>query len=201
MDTTLELTDAEVEALGRQGYFVRPALLGPARAREVARAARERAGALVPAGIRRGADHTVDARVRGDRIGWVTEQDAGALGALWRAFAELGQALNRGAYLGLGRFDLQLALYPGEGTFYARHRDAFPGQSNRRATAIWYANEGWAPEHGGRLRLFPEGAAPVEVDPALDTLVVFLAERLEHEVLPAHAPRLALTAWYYGPGR
>lgn len=197
-DPALELTDAEVEALGREGYFVRPALLGPDRAREVARAARERADTLLPAGIRRGAGHTVDARVRGDRIGWVTHEDVGALGALWRAFEALGGALSRGAYLGLGRFDLQLALYPGEGTFYARHRDAFPGQANRRATAIWYANEGWRPEHGGRLALYPEGGAKVEVDPALDTLVVFLSERLEHEVLPAHAPRLALTAWYYG---
>jgi SM-20-related protein len=29
-------------------------------------------------------------------------------------------------------------------------------------------------------------------------LIAFLATRVEHEVLPAHAPRLAVTAWFYG---
>jgi SM-20-related protein len=38
----------------------------------------------------------------------------------------------------------------------------------------------------------------VDVEPSLDRLVVFLSERIDHEVLPAFAPRLALTAWYYG---
>jgi len=36
------------------------------------------------------------------------------------------------------------------------------------------------------------------VEPTLDRLVVFLSERIEHEVLPSQAPRLALTAWFYG---
>ncbi|MFP2906369.1 2OG-Fe(II) oxygenase [Pyxidicoccus sp. 3LFB2] len=136
--------------------------------------------------------------MRGDLIDWVVPEPGTSLGALWDAFRELGEALSSGAYLGLGRFDLQLACYPGGGAHYARHRDAFPGQSNRRATAIWYANAGWAPAHGGVLRLYPEDSAPVDVEPSLDRLVVFLSEQVEHEVLPAFAPRLALTAWYYG---
>lgn len=139
-----------------------------------------------------------DSRVRGDLIGWVEPEEGTALGALSERFTLLGQALSTGAYLGLGRFDLQLACYPGGGAHYARHLDAFPGQSNRRATAIWYANAGWVPEHGGVLRLHPEDSATVDVAPLLDTLVVFLSERIEHEVLPAHVQRLALTAWYYG---
>ena len=36
--------------------------------------------------------------------------------------------------------------------------------------------------------------------PGVDRLVVFLSDRVEHEVLPAHAERWAVTAWYYGPG-
>lgn len=196
----MELTDVEVEALGTRGYFIRPAFLGEARARAARdeALARVESGGLRPAGIRRGADRTHDMAVRGDLIDWVLPARGSALGALWESFRELGEALSTGAYLGLGRFDLQLACYPGGGAHYARHRDAFPGQSNRRATAIWYANAGWAPEHGGMLRLFPEDSAPVDVEPSLDRLVVFLSERLEHEVLPAFAPRLALTAWYYG---
>lgn len=196
----MELTVQEVEALGARGYFTRLAFLGDeaalaARAEALARA---ESGVLHAAGIRRGADRTLDTQVRGDLIGWVEPEPGTGLGVLREHFARLGHALSSEAYLGLGRFDLQLACYPGGGARYARHRDAFPGQSNRRATAIWYANPEWIPAHGGVLRLYPEGAAPVDVAPVLDTLVVFLSERIEHEVLPAHASRLALTAWYYG---
>ncbi|WP_375754560.1 2OG-Fe(II) oxygenase [Corallococcus exercitus] len=199
----MELTDAEVEALGSRAYFVRDGFLGEAQARAVRAAAlaRVEAGTLKPAGIRRGADHSLDTSVRGDHIEWVLPGAAPELEALWHRFQALGEAVSSGAYLGLGRFDVQLACYPGGGAHYARHRDAFPGQSNRRLTAIWYANAGWKPEDGGLLRLFPEDAgAPVEVAPVLDRLVVFLSERLEHEVLPSHASRLALTAWFYSRG-
>jgi SM-20-related protein len=195
----MELTDEEIAALGTRGFFVRDAFLGPERAASIYEAARAcvEAGTLRPAGIRRGADRTEDTHVRGDFITWVQPEPGTALGALWKAFEELGQALSAGAYLGLGHFDLQLAHYPGGGARYVRHRDAFPGQSNRRVTAIYYANPPWRPEHGGLLRLYPEGA-PLDIAPTLDRLVVFLSEQLEHEVLPAHAPRLALTAWFYG---
>ena len=190
----------EVEGLGTRGYFIRSAFLGEARAVAVrdAALARMASGSLRPAGIRRGADRTRDSSVRGDLIEWVLPEPDTPLGELWESFRTLGDALSTGAYLGLGRFDLQLACYPGGGAHYSRHRDAFPGQSNRRATAVWYANAGWEPAHGGVLRLYPEGSAPVDVAPVLDTLVVFLSERIEHEVLPAYATRLALTSWYYG---
>jgi SM-20-related protein len=196
----MDLRDADIHALGAHGYFVRESFLGEVEARAVCAESRARvdAGALRPAGIRRGADHTLDVATRGDLITWVGEEARGtALGRLWEAYAALGEALSTEAYLGLGRFDLQLACYPGGGARYARHADAFPGQSNRRLTAIYYVNPDWEPAHGGLLRLYPEGG-PVDVAPRLDTLVVFLSERLEHEVLPAHAPRLALTAWFYG---
>jgi SM-20-related protein len=195
----MELRDEEIAALGTKGFFVRDSFLGPEQARAVHAEATHRveAGTLRPAGIRRGADRTEDTAVRGDFISWVEPAQGTALGSLWEAFARLGEALSSGAWLGLGRFDLQLAHYPGGGARYVRHRDAFPGQSNRRVTAIYYANPDWQPEHGGMLRLYLDEGT-LDVAPTLDRLVVFLSERLEHEVLPAHAPRLALTAWYYG---
>ncbi|HYH98502.1 2OG-Fe(II) oxygenase [Hyalangium sp.] len=195
----MELRDDEIEALGTQGFFMRDAFLGKEQAHAIHAEAKAlvEAGTLKPAGIRRGADRTEDAAVRGDFITWVQPALETALGALSRAFTELGEALSAGAYLGLGRFDLQLAHYPGDGACYVRHRDAFPGQSNRRVTAIYYANTDWQPEHGGVLQLHLE-TGTLDVEPRLDRLVVFLSEQLEHEVLPAHAPRLALTAWFYG---
>ncbi|SEU26698.1 2OG-Fe(II) oxygenase [Stigmatella erecta] len=195
----MDLRDEEIEALGTQGFFVRTAFLGEEQARAIHAQAQARAasGGLRAAAIRRGADRSEDTAVRGDFITWLSPEPGSALGGLWEAFAALGEALSRSAYLGLGRFDVQLAHYPGGGARYVRHRDAFPGQSNRRLTAIYYANPDWRPEHGGQLRLYRE-EAPLEVAPTLDTLVVFLSERLEHEVLPTQAPRLAMTAWYYG---
>ena len=192
-------SDAEVEALGRDGYFVRGGVLGAAGAARVREAALARAGELAPAGVRRGADRRVEAQTRQDLIGWLAPAPGTALGEAFDAFAQLGEALSHAAYLGLGRFDVQLALYPGGGAHYVRHRDAFPGAAgdNRRLTAILYLNPAWEPSHGGQLRLHT-AEGPVDVAPMLDSLVVFLSERLEHEVLPAHAPRLALTAWFYG---
>jgi SM-20-related protein len=92
---------------------------------------------------------------------------------------------------------VQLARYPGGGARYERHRDAFSGGPSRRLTAIYYLNDGWSPADGGALRIHADDGA-VDLAPTIDRLVVFLSERLEHEVLPAFAPRLAITAWYRG---
>jgi SM-20-related protein len=198
-------TDDEVRLLGEQGYFLRRTCRGEAAARQAAAQVDTlaRAGLLVPAALSRGATRRHDASLRGDLTGWLTPAHTGpGLSALRAGFTALGEALNAQAYLGLGRHDVQLALYPGGGARYVRHRDAFASGAgsrgaNRRLTAITYLNAAWEPAHGGCLRLFTD-AGEVDVPPRLDTLVVFLSERLEHEVLPAFAPRLAATAWYYG---
>ena len=105
--------------------------------------------------------------------------------------------LNRVAYLGLVRYEMQLARYALGSPGYSRHFDAFKdGQSNRRVTAIYYLNPDWECEHGGRLGLFLPGGQ-IDVDPLHDRLLVFMADEIEHAVLPVQAPRLALTAWFY----
>jgi SM-20-related protein len=104
-------------------------------------------------------------------------------------------ALNQEAYVGLRSFDLQLAHYA-PGAHYEKHLDAFPGDDNRRVTAIVYLNPAWTPADGGLLRLHV--APPVDVEPTLDRLVVFRSAVVPHEVLEAKADRWALTAWYSG---
>jgi SM-20-related protein len=156
------------------------------------------AGALRRAGLGRGATRRLDRETRGDEIAWLDPADPPPpLADLCLAFVELRDGLNRAAYLGLDRFDVQVARYPGGGAAYQRHRDAFPGQANRRLSAIYYPNPDWQPGHGGCLRLhLPEG--PLDVEPVLDRLVAFPSEDVEHEVRPALAPRWAVTAWFYG---
>lgn len=195
-------TDVEVQQLGEEGYFLRSHFVGLELARAACAELRALVSAdlLLPAGLSRGTSLRHDSEMRGDFIAWLTEGTPGAaLVQLREAFGDLGSALNATAYLGLGRFDVQLAHFPGNGARYVRHRDAFPMSAgeNRRLTAIVYLNEDWQPAHGGHLRLYLDGG-PRDVEPRLDTLVVFLSERIEHEVLPAFAPRLAATAWFYG---
>lgn len=84
----------------------------------------------------------------------------------------------------------------------------------RRVTSILYLNESdWDAAHGGALRVYhPQSCSDntdaldgggadrdsnwVDVYPHGGRLVVFMAGAVEHEVLPAFAPRVALTAWF-----
>lgn len=156
------------------------------------------ADGMQPAGLSRGREHRLDRAVRGDRIAWVNRhREVPAFARAGARFDALRLELNRAAYLGLTRFGLQLATYPGDGAGYVRHRDAFPGSINRKITAIWYLNPGWRPAHGGALRLFVPGEPLIE--PRLDRLLVFFSEEIEHAVEPAWAPRWAMTAWMRKP--
>lgn len=198
------LTDEHLDRLAGDGWCVLDGFAG----REEALAARgageglDAAGALAEAGVGRGAGHRRDGAVRGDRIVWLEGHLGVPVFARAQArFERLRGEINRAAFLGLSEIGLQLAVYPGGGAGYVRHRDAFPGSINRKITAIWYLNPDWQPAGGGGLRLFVAGEPVVE--PVLDRLVVFFSERIEHAVEPAFATRWAMTAWMRqsDPGR
>ncbi|MGV3620086.1 MAG: 2OG-Fe(II) oxygenase [Archangium sp.] len=186
----MTLSDAEVAQLGRDGWFTRDQFLEPSLAKRL----HDEAPTITlrRAGVRREAQ--LDASIRSDELAWITREDAvGAFRDAGEQFASLMDALNQSAWLGLRDFDLQLARYQ-PGAKYVRHRDAFPGDDNRRLTAIVYLNPAWEPAHGGQLRMHLE--PPIDVEPRLNRLVVFRSELVEHEVLPAFSERWALTAWY-----
>jgi predicted 2-oxoglutarate/Fe(II)-dependent dioxygenase YbiX len=126
---------------------------------------------------------------------------ASAAGTLMSLSALAGTALGRSL---APPQCLQLACYD-NGAGYARHCDAPPdtraGPSgwrpcDRSVTAILYLNEQWRPEHGGELRLWPPSGGPaLDVPPVGGRLLLFDAASTEHEVLPSHARRFALSAW------
>lgn len=76
-------------------------------------------------------------------------------------------------------------------------------QTRRRFTILYYLNSDWKPQHGGQLRLFlPSNASTkreqfFDVEPIGDRLVIFDSERVEHEVMPSHVPRRAVTIWLH----
>jgi len=155
-------------------------------------------GVLRKAGI--GREATLTPLVRGDNFCWVEPGEAGVgIQALMDRLEAMRLVLNRTAYLGLARFEMQLACYEAESPGYSRHFDAFQGAGpERRLTIIYYLNPDWIADHGGCLGLYLP-AGQVDIDPLHDRLLVFLAGQVEHAVLPVHSPRLALTAWFYGP--
>ena len=197
----IALSRVEIDALAGPGWFARDGFLGRAPAlalRGFARSLLAR-GALHESALGRTGDH--DPSMRGDLTHFVNEGlRRRALGPLTRALDGLALSLGRDAWLPVGERQIQLACFPGGGTRYAKHRDAFragPGRA-RRVTAIFYLNDAWLPADGGPLRLhLDEGKR--DIAPELDRVVVFLSARVQHEVMPVFRERLALTSWFYEP--
>lgn len=156
---------------------------------------RDAAGEFHAAGIGRGAARVERPDIRGDRILWLDDQPRCAAEALLRqALAALQTGLNRALFLGLDSFEGHYALYP-PGTFYRRHRDRFRDDDARVISCALYLNEDWSADDGGALRMhLPEG--PHDIVPAGGSMVCFVAERFEHEVLPSARERLAVSGWF-----
>jgi SM-20-related protein len=192
------LDAALVRELGAGETLVFDGVLGAELARAVAGALTRDDAGLTPAAVGRGGERQLDPELRGDRTRWVERDENALCVPLWALFDRVGAELRERAWLGVRDVEVQLALYPGGGARYVAHRDAFAGGGRRRATAVYYLNEAWRPQDGGELRVrTPSGERDVE--PVLDRLVLYLAEAVEHEVLPTRAPRWAATAWYLGP--
>uniref|UniRef100_A0A8C9X080 hypoxia-inducible factor-proline dioxygenase n=1 Tax=Sander lucioperca TaxID=283035 RepID=A0A8C9X080_SANLU len=146
-------------------------------------------------------DSTKD--IRGDKITWIEGKEAGSekIRFLMSRMDDLIRHCNGklGNYTINGRTKAMVACYPGKGTGYVRHVDN-PNGDGRCVTCIYYLNKDWtAKEHGGLLRIFPEGKAQfADIEPKFDRLLLFWSDRRNpHEVQPAFATRYAITVWYF----
>ncbi|MFT6158256.1 MAG: SM-20-related protein [Myxococcota bacterium] len=148
-------------------------------------------------GASTGASHTRNPEVRNDRTAWESDLPGRFLGMRER-FVEVRTELNAAAWMGLEGFSIQLAVF-GPGGHYQSHRDALRGDSARRVTAILYLNQKWIASDGGCLRVHT-AVDPRDIEPRGGRLVVFLSDRVLHEVLPGHVVRHAATAWFHGYG-
>ncbi|MFN3235884.1 MAG: 2OG-Fe(II) oxygenase [Pseudomonadales bacterium] len=144
--------------------------------------------------IGRGVDEQQNHFVRKNSVHWLNEADATV--QTWFAWIEqLRQTLNRHLFLGLDSFESHLALYQ-PGNFYRRHTDAFRGERNRVVSLVAYLNEGWQPDQGGELVLYPDNLAPIKVTPEIGTVVLFLSEEIPHEVLTTQRTRFGVAGWF-----
>jgi len=213
------LTKSQLSSLKECGYVLLDSLFDEETAKTGKGKALEwsKTGELTPAGMSRQTGRWKDSTARGDLTKWLHDDGPGSLleahGGLcknespndaFRPLLDLFHSLREdlGLALDLKRKmgEYQLALYPGEGKGYVRHRDAFPeeakpGEEVRHVTAIIYTNEAWEESHGGKLRLYTK-EGEIDVAPKAGQMVVFLSGLLDHEVLPAFTERVALTAWY-----
>ncbi|KAK1904980.1 Egl nine like 1 [Dissostichus eleginoides] len=146
-------------------------------------------------------DSTKD--IRGDKITWIEGREPGCekIRFLMSRMDDLVRHCNGklGNYTINGRTKAMVACYPGNGTGYVRHVDN-PNGDGRCVTCIYYLNKDWtAKEHGGLLRIFPEGKAQfADIEPRFDRLLLFWSDRRNpHEVQPAFATRYAITVWYF----
>ena len=93
-----------------------------------------------PAGIGRETLHQGNADIRRDQIHWL-EPELGAPVVDYLARMELLRlAANRMLMLGLFDYEAHFARYR-SGDFYATHRDAFAGRSNRRFTSVFLSQQ------------------------------------------------------------
>ena len=153
------------------------------------------AGELTLAGVGRGAAQSVRPGIRGDQIQWLEAGQSHACDRYLQIMESLRVALNRGLFLGLDEYESHFAFYA-PGASYLKHVDRFRDDDSRTVSVVLYLNPAWLPEHGGALRLHPQGRRTEDIAPLGSRLVLFLSADMLHEVLPATRDRLSLAGWF-----
>ncbi|MNF61458.1 2OG-Fe(II) oxygenase superfamily protein [compost metagenome] len=153
-------------------------------------------GEWQPAGIGREGLHQGNPAIRRDQIHWLDPSLGAPVADYLARMESLRLAANRNLMLGLFDYEAHFARYR-RGDFYATHRDAFAGRSNRRLTSVFYLNNGWQPQAGGVLRVYDNDEQfLMDVSPKGGRLVLFLSEEFPHEVLPASEERYSIAGWF-----
>jgi len=193
--------------LETDGYLVKDSFLGQEKLQKYLSNAAQlfQNGKLKPAGMGKGTEYWKEDSVRSDHLLWLNSifeptDDANLLSLrdLVSDLKKIQTQLNEDTDFDSNSSQIQLTCYPGEGTRYIRHLDAYVGSSTRRLTCLYYMNPDWKKEHGGELRIFdPKGNGYHDIEPLGDRLLIFQSRLLEHEVLPSYRERYALTVWFY----
>lgn len=185
---------AAADALASVGWCQWVGLLEPAQTQALAAECAAMHAAQLLQRARTGATRSASA-VRGDSTHWFA---ADTLSPAQQVFSdridELRTALNRELMLGLVESESHYAVYL-PGAVYTRHLDRLRNNDARVVSAVFYLNQDWHEADGGALRLYLEDGSTHDVSPRAGTLVLFLSDRFEHEVLPATRERMSIACW------
>jgi len=190
--------DEAADALAEHGWFCRADAISPAQVDALSADLDQliEADRLKRAGIGRERDFQIHRDVRRDWIFWLNRQRPVQAGFLDLA-EQMRLALNRRLFLALFEFEAHLALYP-PGAFYRRHFDSFRGAANRTVSLVIYLNREWHHDHGGELVLYRPGSGEKMtcVAPRAGTVLLFMSEEIEHEVLETRVDRASVAGWF-----
>ncbi len=148
------------------------------------------------AAIGRKNEHIKNVFVRSQKLSWILGDSV--TGKLWLSWADALQTyLNQHLFLGLFSFESHYARFS-TGDFYARHYDAFKGETSRILSIVVYLNQNWLPADGGELVLYKtdDDKIGLQVTPSFATVVVFLSTELPHEVLRTQRDRYSIAGWF-----
>lgn len=147
------------------------------------------------AGTGRHEKNQVDTIIRNDETLWLDKAGA-AQTAYLDHMEELRQSLNQSLYLGLSSFESHYAQYAAGG-FYKKHLDSLHGARNRIISSVTYLTPDWTDHDAGHLVLYDaDDRETKRILPCAGTLVLFLSEKIPHEVLPPARPRSSIAGWY-----
>jgi SM-20-related protein len=183
-------------ALSDQGYALVTDWIEPLLSQALRREAddHDRFGRLTPAGTGQRADQPAT-RLRGDDTLWLDDPACGtASHDFLSALGTLRGDLNQSLLLGMDSIQAHYAHYP-TGAGYIRHRDRFRADDSRVLSLVCYLNPDWPDDAGGALRLHLADGI-VDIAPSMGTMVLFLSDEIEHEVMPATQPRFSIAAWF-----
>jgi SM-20-related protein len=150
---------------------------------------------FTPAMVGKGQSRQRNENIRGDHTFWIDPINPPTeFLPVMNVLEELKTNLNREIFLGAKEYECHLAYYS-PGSFYQKHVDRFENDSSRDLSFIFYLHESWQSGDGGELVL--HGDNDVKINPVPGSLMVFLSENLEHEVLPAKIERRSFTGWMH----
>lgn len=147
-------------------------------------------------GIGRHNDKTINSDIRRDKTKWLTNDDATEKQFL-SSMETLRQGLNRRLFLGLFDYESHFASYE-KGAFYQKHIDTLKGQGNRIVSTVTYLNSDWCEVDAGQLQIYSDDGDEVlqTIAPKIGTMVIFLSEKIPHEVLAANRHRMSIAGWF-----
>jgi len=208
------INEKDLEDLSKLGYIIKDSFLGIEKLHSIAQEAKSlySSGKLKRAGMGTGSDYWKNVKIRSDYVLWLNSvfesthdgEGVEAIRELIKSIDQIRNDLNEDIGLESDEIQMHLTCYPGEGARYMRHLDSYVGSSTRKITCLYYINPNWKQGDGGELRIFDptsgEGSQEkkfTDIEPIGDRLLIFHSRVLEHEVLPTHAERFALTVWLY----